>query len=114
MVIGQIDCGGDAVYCSDWMRVRGTVDFSPGGVRICYIRGALRDRSSTDATPVTGSIVFSALLDCLDPGAWTYIVLLNLLRVGYFVVRIVSGLLDLDYPSGGLSCVGLWRRKVRR
>ena len=43
-----------------------------------------------------------------------YIVLLDLLRVGYFVVRIVSGLLDLDYPSGGLACVGLWRRKARR
>ena len=58
---------------------------------------------------MTGSLVFSALLDCLD-----YIVLLNLLRVGYFVVRIVSGLLDLDYPSGGLARIGLWRRKVRR
>ena len=38
--------------------------------------------------------------------------LLNLLCVGYFVVRIVSGLLDLDYLSCGLACVGLWRRKV--
>ena len=40
--------------------------------------------------------------------------LLNLLCVGYFVVRIVSGLLDLDYSSGKLACIGLWRRKVRR
>ena len=66
MVIGWIDCGGGPVDCSDWTRVRGTVDFSPGGVRIVYIRGALCDRSSTDATPVTGSLVYSALLGHLD------------------------------------------------
>ena len=42
------------------------VGFSPGGVRIGYIRRALCERSSTDAAPVTGSLVFSALLDCLD------------------------------------------------
>ena len=46
--------------------MRGAVDFSPGGVRIGYIRGALWDRSSTDAAPVTGSLVFSALFVCLD------------------------------------------------
>ena len=46
--------------------MRGVVDFSPGGVRIGYIRGGLCDRSSTDAAPVTGSLVFSALLDCRD------------------------------------------------
>ena len=66
MVIGWIDCGGGPVDCSDWTRVHGAVDFLPGGVRIGYIRGALCDRSSTDAAPVTGSLVFSALLDCLD------------------------------------------------
>ena len=46
--------------------MRGAVDFLPGGVRIGYIRRALCERSSTDAVPVTGSLVFSALLDCLD------------------------------------------------
>ena len=46
--------------------MRGAVDFSPGGVRIGYIRGAMWDRSSTDAAPVTGSLVFSALFVCLD------------------------------------------------
>ena len=42
------------------------VDFSPGGVWIGYIRQELWDRSLTDAAPVTGSLVFSALFGCLD------------------------------------------------
>ena len=58
MVIGRFDCGGGPVDCSDWTRVRGAVDFSPGGVRIGYIRGALCDRYSTDAAPVTGHLSF--------------------------------------------------------
>ena len=66
ILIGRISCGGGPVDCSDWMRVRGVVDFSPGGIRIGYIRRALCGRSSTDAAPVTVSLVFSALLDCLD------------------------------------------------
>ena len=66
MVIGRIDCGGGLVDCSDWVRVRRAVDFSPRGVRIGYIRRALWDRSSTDAAPVTGSLVFFALFVCLD------------------------------------------------
>ena len=110
-IIGWAACGGGAVGCSDWLRVRGAVVISPGGVRIGYIRREPIGKSSTDAAPVTGSLVFSAPLDCL---VYTYIVLLNLLCVGYFAVRIVSGLLDLDYSSGELACVGLWRRKVRR
>ena len=63
MVIGRIGCGGGPVDCSDWMRVCGAVDFL---LRIGYIRRALCERSSTDAAPVTGSLVFSALFDCLD------------------------------------------------
>ena len=59
IVIGRLDCGGSPVDSSDWTRVRGVVDFSPGEVRIGHIRGALWDRSSTDAAPVTGSLVFS-------------------------------------------------------
>ena len=41
IVIGQIGSGGGPVGCSDWLRVRGTVVISPGGVRIGYIRRAL-------------------------------------------------------------------------
>ena len=66
MVIGQIGCGGGPVGCSDWLRVRGAVVVWPGGVRIGYIRRVPIERSSTDVTPVTGSLVFSAPLDCLD------------------------------------------------
>ena len=66
MVIGWIGYGGGPVGCSDWLRVRGAVVVWPGGVRIGYIRRAPLERSSTDAAQVTGSLVFSALLNCLD------------------------------------------------
>ena len=66
IVIGRLDCGGGPVGCFDWTRVHGAVDSSPGEVRIGYIRGALWDRSSTDAVPVTGSLVFSELFVFLD------------------------------------------------
>ena len=63
---GRIVCGDGPVGCSDWLRVCGTVVVWPRGVRLGYIRRAPSRRSSTDAAPVTGSLVFSALLDCLD------------------------------------------------
>ena len=66
MVIGQIGCGGGPVGCSDWLKVRGAVVVWPGGVRIGYIRRVPIESSSTDAAPVTGSVVFSTPLDCLD------------------------------------------------
>ena len=46
--------------------VCGAVIISPGGVRIGYIKRAMCGRSSTDAAPVTGSLVFFAPLDCLN------------------------------------------------
>ena len=66
MMIGCFAYGGGPVDCSDWPCVDCAVDFSPGGVWIGYIRQVLWDRSLTDAAPVTGSLVFSALFDCLD------------------------------------------------
>ena len=66
MKIGWFGCGGGPVGCSDWLRVSGAVVISTGGVRIGYIRRVLCGRSSTDAAPVTGSLVFSAPLDCFD------------------------------------------------
>ena len=57
---------GGPVDCSDWPRMACAVNFSPGGVWIGYIRQELWDRSLTDAAPVTGSLVFSALFGCLD------------------------------------------------
>ena len=55
-----------SVDCSDWPRLDCAVDFSPGGVWIGYIRPGLWDESLIDAAPVTGSLVSSALFDCLD------------------------------------------------
>ena len=66
MVIGCFACGDGPVDCSDWPRVDCVVDFSPGGVWISYIGQELWDRYLTDAAPVTGSLVFSALFGCLD------------------------------------------------
>ena len=109
MVIGRISCGGGPVECSDWKCVRGAVDFSPGGIGIGYIRRALCGRSSTDAAPVTGSLVFSALLN--------YLFL-------YYATKFTScrlfGGTDCVWLAGfGLSyrrvsVIGLWQRKVRR
>ena len=52
--------------CSDWLRVRGAVVVWPGRVRISFLGRVPMERSSTDATPVIGSLVFSAPLDCLS------------------------------------------------
>ena len=67
-------------------------------------------RYSTDAAPVTGSLVFSAPLDCLDvycaaefASCWLFCGTFNLVcwsltsLCHYFAVRIVSGLLDLFF-----------------
>ena len=43
MVIGRFDGGGGPVDGSDWTLACGVVDFSPGGVRIGFIRRALWD-----------------------------------------------------------------------
>ena len=66
MVIGCFTCGGGPVDCSHWPRVDCTVDFLPGEVWIGYIRQAPWDRSFTDAAPVTGSLIFSALFGGLN------------------------------------------------
>ena len=65
-LIGCSACVGGSVDCSDWPRSDFAVDFSPGGVWIGYIRQGLWDESLIDAAPVTGSLVSSALFDCLD------------------------------------------------
>ena len=65
-LIGCSACVSGSVDCSDWPRSDCAVDFSPGGVWIGYIRPGLWDESLIDAAPVTGSLVSSALFDCLD------------------------------------------------
>ena len=95
---------GGLVDCSDWPRADCVVDFSPGEVRISYIRTGLFNDSLIDADPVTGSLIYSALSDSL----------IVFCTAGFFVVRTLSYLLDLCYTSGGLTTVEIWQRTVRR
>ena len=55
---------------TDWSRVNGAVDTSPGGVWTDYKRQALWDSQSILAVPVTGSLVCSILFSCRDI-TWT-------------------------------------------
>ena len=61
-LIGCSACVGGLVDCSG----SSAADYSPGGVWIGYIRPGLEDVSLIDAASVTGSLVSSALFDCLD------------------------------------------------
>ena len=96
MLTGCSVCVGGSVDCSDWPRADCAVDFSPGEVRIGYIRPGLWTDLLIDAAPVTGSLIDSALSDCL----------IVLCTAGFSstwssVVRTLSYLLDLCFPSGG-------------
>ena len=64
-VIGRFGCGRVSVGCSDWLHGCAVLFISAGGVRIGYIRSAISVRCSTDAAPVTGSLVFFDTFDCL-------------------------------------------------
>ena len=65
MLTGCSICVGGSVDCSDWPRADCVVDFSPREVGISYIRPGLWTDSLIDAAPVTGSLIYSALSDCL-------------------------------------------------
>ena len=65
MLTGCSICVGGSVDYSDWPRADCAVDFSPGEIRIGYIRQGLWTDSLIDAAPVTGSLINSALSDCL-------------------------------------------------
>ena len=65
MLTGCSICVGGSVDYSDWPRVDCVVDFSPGKIRISNIRQGLWTDSLIDAAPVTGSLIDSALSDCL-------------------------------------------------
>ena len=58
MLTGCSVHGGGSVDCSDWPRVDCTVDFSPGEVRIGYIRLALWTDLLIDAAPLYCWIFF--------------------------------------------------------
>ena len=65
MLTGCGICVGGSVDYSDWPRADCAVDFSPGEIRIGYIRQGLWTDSLIDAAPMTGSLIDSALSDCL-------------------------------------------------
>ena len=95
-------CVRTLVGCSDWLKGCAVIFVSAGGVWIGYIRCALWLGTSTDAAPVTGSLVFLAPLDCLNDycaaecaSGWL------------FCGRIASVLLIAKYSSGELDCIGL-------
>ena len=64
-VIGRFGCGRVSVGCSDWLHGCAVPFISARGVRIGYIKSAISVRCSTDAAPVTGSLVFFDTFDCL-------------------------------------------------
>ena len=55
-----------SVGCCDWLKGCAVIFVAVGRVWIGYIRSTLWGGSSTDATPVTGSLVSFTLLDCLN------------------------------------------------
>ena len=65
-LIGQQASVGGSVSHTDWSRVNGAIDTSPGRVWIDYIRQALGDSQSIVAVPVTGSLVSPTLFSCRD------------------------------------------------
>ena len=97
-LIGCSACVGGLVDYSDWPRSDCAVDFSPGGVGIGYIRLGLWNDSLIDAAPVTESLVYSALVDCLDvyctagfTSDWTFCSMDFVLLAGFeFYIRRVS------------------------
>ena len=83
---------GGSVGCFDWSCVDCSVEFSPGGVWIGYIRPGLEDGTLIDAAPVTGSLVSSSLFGCRDvfctagfSSIWTFCGIDWVLPVGYQV-----------------------------
>ena len=89
-LIGRRASVGGSVSHTDWPRVIGAVDMSPGGVWIDYIRQALGDSQSIVAMPMTGSLVAPTLFSCR-----TSFVLLDLRYIGQFVARTGSCRLDI-------------------
>ena len=92
---------------TDWSRVYGAVDSSPGVVWIDYIRQALGDSQSIVAVPVTGHL--SALI-CSAAG--TSLGLLDLRFIGQFVVRTGSCWLDIRCCCRESPSIAPWMRMV--
>ena len=93
-LIGHRASVGSLVSHADWLRVNGTVDTSPGGVWIDYLRQALGDSQSIVVMPVTGSLVSPTLFSCRD--------------------AICTARLDIRCCCRSSSSVGSWMRMVSR
>ena len=63
LVIGKFGCVRASVGCCDWLKGCAVIFITVGVFWIGYIRGALWGGSSTDAAPVTGSLVSFTTLD---------------------------------------------------
>ena len=66
LVIGRFGYVRASVGCCDWLKGCAVIFVTVGGVWIGYIKCALRGGSSTDAAPVTGSLVSFTPLNCLN------------------------------------------------
>ena len=66
LVIGRLGCVCASVGCCDCLKGCAVIFVTSGGVWIGNIRCTLWGGSSTDAAPVTGSLVSFTLLDCLN------------------------------------------------
>ena len=102
--------GGGSVDCFDWLRVDCTVDFSAGEDWIGYIRTGLWTGSLIDAAPVTGSLLDSALSDCLIElctagfsSTWTLCSTVSVLLAGLVLsVRRVNNVVTMAADSVAL------------
>ena len=65
-VIDRFGCVRASVGCCDWLKGCAVIFVAVGGVWIGYIKCTLWGGSSTDAAPVTGSLVSFTPLDCLS------------------------------------------------
>ena len=89
--------------CSDWLCIDCTVDFSIGEVRIGYTKKGLWTESLIDAAPVTGSLLDSALSDCLlelcttgFSSTWTFCSTDSVLLAGFVLsVRRVNDMVNM-------------------
>ena len=107
---GYSVCVGGSVDCSDWPHADCTVDFSPGEVGIDYIRLGLWNDSLIDAAPVTGSLVYSALSDCLIvfctagfSSDWTFCSTDFVLLAGFVYIRRVGDCMIMAVDGAALA-----------
>ena len=108
---------GGLVDCFDRPRVDCAVDFSPGEVRIGYIRPGLLTESFIDAAPVNGSLLDSTLSDCLIElcttgfsSTWTFCSTDSVLLAGFVLsVRRVNDVVNMAADGVALVEGEGWR-----